>query len=101
MRSYLYETGKHNGTAELLEILGSIINGFTVPLREEHKIFLAKALLPLHKPKGLALYHPQLQYCIVQYLDKDPSLTHVVMTGTDFVYGPQLMYLRRSSQVLA
>jgi hypothetical protein len=28
--------------AELLEILGSIINGFALPLKEEHKIFLLK-----------------------------------------------------------
>ena len=25
---YIHETGKHNGIAELLEILGSIINGY-------------------------------------------------------------------------
>ena len=40
---------RHNGIAELLEILGSIINGFALPLKDEHKQFLLKALLPLHK----------------------------------------------------
>ncbi|XP_040334184.1 serine/threonine-protein phosphatase 2A 56 kDa regulatory subunit gamma isoform isoform X4 [Herpailurus yagouaroundi] len=57
---FIYETEHHNGIAELLEILGSIINGFALPLKEEHKIFLLKVLLPLHKVKSLSVYHPQL-----------------------------------------
>lgn len=35
---FVYETDRHNGIAELLEILGSIINGFALPLKEEHKV---------------------------------------------------------------
>ena len=58
--SFAYETLRHNGIAELLEILGSIINGFALPLKPEHKRFLCKVLLPLHKCKGLSIYHPQL-----------------------------------------
>lgn len=61
---FIYETEHHNGIAELLEILGSIINGFALPLKEEHKQFLLKVLLPLHKVKSLSVYHPQLAYCI-------------------------------------
>lgn len=53
----------------------SIINGFALPLKEEHKTFLTKVLLPLHKAKSLALYHPQLGYCVVQFLEKDQTLT--------------------------
>ncbi len=34
----MFETERHNGIAELLEILGSIINGFAQPLKEEHKV---------------------------------------------------------------
>ena len=34
---FIFETERHNGIAELLEILGSIINGFALPLKEEHK----------------------------------------------------------------
>lgn len=64
---FIYETEHHNGIAELLEILGSIINGFALPLKEEHKIFLLKVLLPLHKVKSLSVYHPQLAYCVVQF----------------------------------
>ncbi|CAN6239913.1 unnamed protein product [Urochloa humidicola] len=49
---FIFETEKHNGIAELLEILGSIINGFALPLKEEHKLFLVRALIPLHKPNS-------------------------------------------------
>lgn len=76
---FIYETEHHNGIAELLEILGSIINGFALPLKEEHKQFLLKVLLPLHKVKTLSVYHPQLAYCVVQFLEKDPSLTQPVI----------------------
>ena len=38
----LFQTEHHNGVAELLEILGSIINGFALPLKDEHKNFLLR-----------------------------------------------------------
>lgn len=38
----------------------SIINGFALPLKAEHKQFLIKVLIPLHKPKCLGLYHAQV-----------------------------------------
>ncbi|CAB3397825.1 unnamed protein product [Caenorhabditis bovis] len=72
---FVYETESFNGIGELLEILGSIINGFALPLKQEHKVFLVKVLLPLHKPKCLSLYHAQLAYCVVQFIEKDSSLT--------------------------
>ncbi|KAG5357083.1 Serine/threonine-protein phosphatase 2A 56 kDa regulatory subunit delta isoform [Yarrowia sp. C11] len=78
---FIYETERFNGVAELLEILGSIINGFALPLKDEHKIFLSRVLIPLHKAKTLSLYHPQLAYCVVQFLEKDPSLTEEVILG--------------------
>lgn len=78
---FVYETERFNGIGELLEILGSIINGFALPLKEEHKIFLIRVLMPLHKVKSLSLYHPQLAYCIVQFLEKDPTLTEDVIMG--------------------
>lgn len=78
---FIYESERHNGIAELLEILGSIINGFALPLKDEHKTFLTRVLLPLHKVKSLSLYHPQLAYCVVQFLEKDPALAEEVMLG--------------------
>ena len=60
----------------------SIINGFALPLKEEHKLFLLRVLIPLHKVKSLSCYHPQLAYCVVQFLEKDPSLTEPVSCTT-------------------
>jgi len=76
---FIYETERHNGVAELLEILGSIINGFALPLKDEHKMFLSRALMPLHKPKCVALYHQQLAYCVTQFVEKDPKLAEAVI----------------------
>ncbi|KAI4382505.1 hypothetical protein MLD38_008462 [Melastoma candidum] len=78
---FIFETEKHNGIAELLEVLGSIINGFALPLKEEHKLFLIRALIPLHKPKSLAMYHQQLSYCITQFVEKDCKLADTVIRG--------------------
>lgn len=78
---FIYETEKFNGIAELLEILGSIVNGFALPLKNEHKSFLMKVLIPLHKARPLMQYQAQLAYCIVQFIEKDPSLTEPVMSG--------------------
>eukprot|EP01084_Bolivina_argentea_P309152 534718_1 len=57
---FIYETERHNGVGELLEILGSVINGFAIPLKKEHQHFLERALIPLHKPRCVSLYHQQL-----------------------------------------
>nr|XP_024218201.1 serine/threonine-protein phosphatase 2A 56 kDa regulatory subunit epsilon isoform-like [Halyomorpha halys] len=78
---FVYETEHFNGVGELLEILGSIINGFALPLKAEHKQFLVKVLIPLHKVKCLSLYHAQLAYCVVQFLEKDATLTEPVVRG--------------------
>jgi serine/threonine-protein phosphatase 2A regulatory subunit B' len=65
----------------LLEIFGSIINGFTLPLKPEHKQFMMKVLMPLHKPKYMTIYHPQLSYCITQFVEKDPTLAFDIVQG--------------------
>ncbi|KIW12870.1 hypothetical protein PV08_08057 [Exophiala spinifera] len=86
---FTYETERFNGIAELLEILGSIINGFALPLKEEHKLFLTRVLLPMHKVKSLSMYHPQLAYCIVQFLEKDAALTEEVVVLGLLRYWPK------------
>lgn len=78
---FIYDTERHNGIAELLEILGSIINGFALPLKQEHKTFLKKVLTPMHKVKPLSAFHQQLSYCVTQFVDKDPQLAVPVLTG--------------------
>ncbi|XP_071727100.1 serine/threonine protein phosphatase 2A 59 kDa regulatory subunit B' zeta isoform-like [Rutidosis leptorrhynchoides] len=103
--SFIFETEKHNGIAELLEILGSIINGFALPLKEEHKLFLTRALIPLHKPKCLSMYHQQLSYCITQFVEKDYVLADTVIRGL-LKYWPitncskEVMFLSELEEVL-
>ncbi|KAL5216430.1 hypothetical protein ABZP36_007831 [Zizania latifolia] len=102
---FIFETEKHNGIAELLEILGSIINGFALPLKEEHKLFLVRALIPLHKPKCVSMYHQQLSYCITQFVEKDCKLADTVIRGL-LKYWPvtnsskEVMFLGELEEVL-
>ncbi|XP_015957830.1 serine/threonine protein phosphatase 2A 59 kDa regulatory subunit B' eta isoform [Arachis duranensis] len=102
---FIFETEKFNGIAELLEVLGSIINGFALPLKEEHKLFLVRALIPLHKPKCLAMYHQQLSYCILQFVEKDCKLADTVIRGL-LKYWPitnsskEVMFLTELEEVL-
>ncbi|KAK4473384.1 hypothetical protein MN116_004541 [Schistosoma mekongi] len=102
---FIYETEVHNGIAELLEILGSIINGFALPLKEEHKMFLMRVLLPLHKVKSVSIYHAQLAYCVIQFLEKDPTLTQqVVLSLLKFwpkTHSPkEVMFLNELEEIL-
>jgi serine/threonine-protein phosphatase 2A regulatory subunit B' len=78
---YEEEHKRHNGIGELLEILGSIINGFAIPLKPEHVQFLKRALIPLHKSEALAQYQQQLSYCVVQYVEKDPDTAIEIIRG--------------------
>ncbi|ONK77702.1 uncharacterized protein A4U43_C02F9630 [Asparagus officinalis] len=102
---FIFETEKHNGISELLEILGSIINGFALPLKEEHKLFLVRALIPLHKPKCISMYHQQLSYCITQFVEKDCKLADTVIRGL-LKYWPitnsskEVMFLGELEEVL-
>ncbi|WAR20181.1 2A5D-like protein [Mya arenaria] len=62
-------------------------------------------LLPLHKVKSLSVYHPQLAYCVVQFLEKDPSLTEpVIMALLKFwpkVHSPkEVMFLNELEEIL-
>ncbi|KAL8149947.1 hypothetical protein AgCh_006816 [Apium graveolens] len=102
---FIYETERHSGIAELLEILGSIINGFALPMKEEHKLFLVRALIPLHKPKSAGIYHQQLSYCITQFVEKDYKLADTVIRGL-LKYWPvtncqkELLFLGELEEVL-
>ncbi|VDN54493.1 unnamed protein product [Dracunculus medinensis] len=103
--SFVFETDSFNGVGELLEILGSIINGFALPLKQEHKTFLVKVLLPLHKPRCLSLYHAQLAYCVVQFIEKDSTLTPQVFDAL-FKFWPktcsakEVMFLGEVEEIL-
>lgn len=102
---FIFETERHNGIAEMLEFLGSIINGFALPLKEEHKLFLIRALIPLHKPKCVSMYHQQLSYCVTQFVEKDVKLADTVIRGL-LKYWPvtnsakEVMFLGELEEVL-
>jgi len=101
----IYVSQRHNGLAELLEILGSIINGFATPLKDEHQRFLRNVLVPLHKVECLSQYHAQLAYCVVQFIEKDPRLSCVIVGGL-LKFWPinscskELLYLTELEEVL-
>lgn len=48
-RTIYQRTRSENGIAEFLEIFCSIIHGFSIPVKKEHKDFLRNVLVPLHK----------------------------------------------------
>lgn len=77
----VFETEKHNGIVRFLEILGSIINGFALHLKEEHKLFLVRIMIPLHKPKCLVMHHQQLSYSVTQFVEKDSKLADTIIRG--------------------
>ena len=92
----MFETDSFNGVGELLEILGrleyilsnlliytflSIINGFALPLKQEHKVFLVKVLLPLHKPRCLSLYHAQVVHSLQANNYMDIYSLHIVSSN--------------------
>jgi serine/threonine-protein phosphatase 2A regulatory subunit B' len=52
-----YEMETHNGMTELLEILQSITQGLSVPLKPEHVQFFNRVLIPLHKVKNLSTFN--------------------------------------------
>lgn len=41
-------------------LFSSIINGFALPLKAEHKQFLVRVLIPLHTAKSLSIFHAQV-----------------------------------------
>eukprot|EP00494_Astrolonche_serrata_P033223 UN33492 len=102
---FIYDDDKHNGISELLEILGSIINGFAVPLKAEHCRFMRSILVPLHKVKSLSQFHQQLAYCATQFIDKDPRLAGEVIQGL-FTFWPvqssakELLFLNELDEIL-
>merc|ERR1712096_73631 len=64
-----------------------------------------KVLIPLHKARSLTVYHPQLAYCIVQFLEKDSTLTKVVIEGLlkfwPKVHSPkEVMFLNELEEIL-
>ena len=93
---FIYETGRYNGVGELLEILGSIINGFALPLKEEHKTFLSKVLLPLHKASWTKCKVGDVLYPLPHYIYACPvcfSVNWLKLTRLRFLISAFLLLL--------
>jgi len=100
------DEGWHAGLGEMLELLASIINGFALPLRQEHRQFLMRALLPLHSSRLLPLFHGPLVCCIAQFAAKEPTQLIPVIMNSLLRYWPhastskQLLFLAEIDELL-
>lgn len=79
--SIIHENKKCNGANEILELLSSMISGFSFPLREEHLNFFKNVIVPLHKVYYSTVFHEQLLRCSMLYLSKDESLAILLLKG--------------------
>ncbi|CAI5987078.1 unnamed protein product [Closterium sp. NIES-65] len=61
--------------------LKTIMHQIYLKFMEERKQILERALVPLHKPKCVSMYHQQLSYCITLFVEKDPNLADSVLLG--------------------
>ncbi|KAL0225437.1 hypothetical protein RCL1_003349 [Eukaryota sp. TZLM3-RCL] len=81
---FLYEEPKagtkFKGVSEFLEIFGSIINGFALPLKPDHVTLLNSVLLPLFTSPTMPSFQSPLIYCVTQFVEKDPSLCYSVIS---------------------
>ena len=62
------------GIPEILNVLLSIIKGFSLPLKKEHVDFLFDTLLPLMSVIYLPSFYKGLINCILMYLSHDSTL---------------------------
>lgn len=80
---FLYELdGAYpHGVAELLEIFGSVIHGFNVPLKDDHIRFLQNALIPLFRARSLSSFQQPLLYCFSRFIMKENPLIQNILRG--------------------
>nr|BAJ95911.1 predicted protein [Hordeum vulgare subsp. vulgare] len=80
LTSYLTTPTLTKGVCQILEVLGTIIRGWRKPLRRDHRQLLT-VLLNLHSPNErideqtpvIGKYHEGLVYCLVGYLEHEPT----------------------------
>ena len=58
--SFMYEDDSYRGIPQILQILGSIVSGYSIPLKEEHKVLLVKILIPLHCSRKSFIFYVDL-----------------------------------------
>jgi serine/threonine-protein phosphatase 2A regulatory subunit B' len=62
------------GVIEILQTLLPIVQGYAVPLAQEHADFFYGKLIPLHSSPHLPFYYQELVQVVVAMIDKDPRL---------------------------
>ena len=90
---------------ELLEILQSISQGLSVPLKQEHINFFEKVLVPLHKVKNLSTFNTQLQNCVKIYIEKQTGLGIPLIFGLLKYWpitcpGKEVIYINEIEEIL-
>ena len=76
----IYESGRRYCVGELLEFLGSIINGFALPLKEEPGTSLPRLCSLCTKRKSLA-FHQRLSACMAQSVEKDSRPAYNIISS--------------------
>eukprot|EP00484_Ammonia_sp_Unknown_P018285 CAMPEP_0197034718 /NCGR_PEP_ID=MMETSP1384-20130603/12730_1 /TAXON_ID=29189 /ORGANISM="Ammonia sp." /LENGTH=955 /DNA_ID=CAMNT_0042464673 /DNA_START=76 /DNA_END=2943 /DNA_ORIENTATION=+ len=72
-----------NGISECLQLVCSIIQGLTTPIKQEYKNILYNVLIPLHKANSRKLhkFHETLLACCIQFILKDLSIGLDILSG--------------------
>lgn len=78
--TYMFEGEPCYGIREVLELLSSIVHGFAVPLKEEHKDMFFRYLMPLHRKAELEIFFPPLLSCVIAFAQKDPTLIPSILS---------------------
>ena len=68
-----------NGAAELLEVMASIILGYTIPLKDEHINFFKNTIIPLYQMEKCNCFFNNLNRCSMLFLEKDSSLSIILL----------------------
>ncbi|KAI8894193.1 phosphatase 2A regulatory B subunit-domain-containing protein [Globomyces pollinis-pini] len=79
--TYSCEFEEHNGISEILEIYCSMIDGFTYPVRPEHKKLIQKILIPLLKTEHYQQFYLKLHDCMMQFIKKDPASNPLIISS--------------------
>jgi len=105
MPSQIVEQNTAQWISELLGVWGTIVSGFSSPLHKEHIEFMYKIIIPLHMNRSLKHYHQHLSFCILHYIDKEPSLCTPVIKGLLKFWPTQssdkeLMFIQELEEIL-
>lgn len=71
---FLYESDSYRGIPQIMQILGSIVSGYSVPLKAEHKVLLIKILIPLHCSRKSSIFNYLLKRGIKGELCQENTL---------------------------